>query len=532
MIWVFSLFYSLNLRNDMICGLIQTNSPNTMDAFSELHDNQLLFSFFSDRKQKMKIPKQQLENKPKEMDRQGENDLEKIETLTSSLSLESTANLEDRSEGGGHNDEDEKTEHKSEKEDPAKELEEREEKEPREDGNQQNNLPSVAKYSKYSKSGNKKHSLKGSDFVKGKEEAVVEGKKSSPYIRTRKPKDRGRIYPVKYPEFGQKREKAISIMAKYSKYMKHVTSIPDEYKLKRKDRDGGKQRSGDQETTTVATTSEIADETNPTVDDGDLKTAEIIESSSKSEKANFLKMDFELIGAETTSRFVERRSRTALGAVGEHGKHLSEQDRLQLPSGHHQRTHGAADVPDRRMEGQRSQSRMSDGQQVKKMQKSSKVMYVGSVPKFMKRRKEDPVDNPKLPPPSTAVEGGGGAHETLLPQFRAYSNTYPRFKGNSFLRDRSTKHNDSDFPDWRTSQGGRMQETTLRAQVDNLPALTSNLRISEENNNTVTIPCGLESEGIKSTGDRMELTRDGDHTSVVSECISYSHIIREVCLCY
>ncbi|PIK45850.1 hypothetical protein BSL78_17296 [Apostichopus japonicus] len=158
----------------------------------------------------------------------------------------------------------------------------------------------------------------------------------------------------------------------------------------------------------------------------------------------------------------------------------------------------------RSSEGQRSQSRMSEGQKVKK---SSKVMYVGSVQKFMKSKKEDKKDIGIKLPATAAKDHGIDPHELSLAQFRTYSNTYPRFKGNSFLKDRSAKHG-SDFPDWRTTQ---VDEEVKKGRVDNLPVLVHNLHISEENNNKEMLPTqGSENTDANSRADKGDVNRDGD----------------------
>ncbi|PIK45849.1 putative cyclin-dependent kinase-like 5 [Apostichopus japonicus] len=191
-----------------------------------------------EKREKMKEPNQQSEHKPEKTEEPGESEMEKMEALTSSLSLESSVSLESRA---GEEDEERNDVEKGERAEQDKGSRKATETADHDSVDEavKENPFMGGKYSKYSKAGKRKQKFDGNLTPKDSDTGRRLDAKAPLYVRTTgKPRDRGRIYPVKYPEVGQKREKALSIMAKYSKYMKHVTNIPGERKLKRKGNDG------------------------------------------------------------------------------------------------------------------------------------------------------------------------------------------------------------------------------------------------------------------------------------------------------
>ncbi|PIK61223.1 putative cyclin-dependent kinase-like 5 isoform X1 [Apostichopus japonicus] len=328
-----------------------------------------------EKREKMKEPNQQSEHQqPEKVAEPGESEMEKMEALTSSLSLESSVSLESRA---GEEDEErndvEKVE-RAEQDKGSRKATKTADHDLVDEAVKEN--PFIGgKYSKYSKAGKRKQKFDGNLTPKDSDTGGRLDAKAPLYVRTTgKPRDRGRIYPVKYPEVGQKREKALSIMAKYSKYMKHVTNIPGDRKLKRKGNDGNDEwTGGDVEPSSNGR--QNADNESIMADKED---SQIGSGTERLQKETVGGVDGNYVDVmERTSHHTERRSRTALGSVGERDQTLSNLDlvgtgKLQLHLAHGETTfHGNNMLGKRSSEGQRSQSRMSEGQKVKK---SSKVI--------------------------------------------------------------------------------------------------------------------------------------------------------------
>ncbi|KAJ8028479.1 Cyclin-dependent kinase-like 5 [Holothuria leucospilota] len=367
--------------------------------------------------------------------------------------------------------------------------------------------------SKYSKSRNK--NPQGVDSHGKGNSTVGNLQENYQFFKSNKSKFKGPVYPVKYPKFGQKRDKALSIMAKYSKYMKHVTAIPDEYcgekNENRKEKDSSSVKNS--KTVGVVSNAGIASENlkkETNLDEKDEKVDVHADKKQTSSEKIFMETEIDAMDAQSEIRVPIKRSQTAIGAIGEYHRDLS-QPPLDSPEGCNAKGENGQNSNEavRRKLDKRSQSRMSEG---KRGRTDPRVMYVGSgMPNFLKGRKGKEKELVALPDDNITQGNGEKKGER---QYQHYSNTYPRFKGVSMGKDQSSTHI-SDFPDWRTGiHSSRRDESENRTVAmeteltDNLPTLTSHLSISEKKHRKGRI--GNVEENRGTDGDEEPSRRGGD----------------------